>query len=109
MRHKPYDYNEERACDYIQQLTKGVVGCGDDPVGFLIASHAAIVEDRDALRLYNLELQSPLVLDNTLSDKYKEENQRLRRCLGFFASVIKSGETWTETCQREYDAALGVR
>src|SRR4051794_33592388 len=33
-------------------------------------------------------------------------NQRLRRCLGFFASVIKSGEPWTETCQREYDEAL---
>lgn len=27
------------------------------------------------------------------------------RCLGFFASVIKSGEPWTETCQRDYDAA----
>ena len=27
-------------------------------------------------------------------------------CLGFFASVIKSGEPWTETCQRMYDAAL---
>lgn len=32
---------------------------------------------------------------------------RLKRCLGFFASVIKSGEPWTETCEREYRAALG--
>lgn len=30
------------------------------------------------------------------------------RCLGFFASVIKSGEPWTETCQREYDAAISA-
>lgn len=30
----------------------------------------------------------------------------LRRCLGFFASVIKSGEPWTETCEREYREAL---
>jgi hypothetical protein len=29
----------------------------------------------------------------------------LGRVLGFFASVIKSGEPWSETCQREYDAA----
>lgn len=27
-------------------------------------------------------------------------------CLAFFASVIKSGEPWTATCQREYDAAM---
>ena len=32
----------------------------------------------------------------------------LRRCLGFFASVIKSGEPWTETCEREYRAALAA-
>lgn len=30
----------------------------------------------------------------------------LATCLGFFASVIKSGEPWTETCEREYRAAL---
>ena len=28
------------------------------------------------------------------------------QALAFFASVIKSGEPWTETCQRTYDAAL---
>ena len=33
------------------------------------------------------------------------ENQKLRKTLGFFASVIKSGEPWTETCEREYQAA----
>lgn len=32
--------------------------------------------------------------------------QRLERCLGFFASVIKSGEPWTATCEAEYRAAL---
>ena len=29
----------------------------------------------------------------------------LARTLGFFASAIKSGEPWTETCQKEYEAA----
>lgn len=34
------------------------------------------------------------------------ERDAARRCLGFFASVIKSGETWTATCEAEYRAAL---
>ena len=34
------------------------------------------------------------------------QNNRLRRCLGFFASVIKSGESWSDTCQSEYDEAI---
>ncbi len=31
---------------------------------------------------------------------------QLERCIGFFASVIKSGEPWTATCQREYEAVF---
>lgn len=38
-------------------------------------------------------------------DNLIRERDRLARCLGFFASVIKSGEPWTEDCQREYDLA----
>jgi len=30
----------------------------------------------------------------------------LERCLAFFASVIKSGEPWTETCEAEYRKAV---
>lgn len=33
------------------------------------------------------------------------ENAKKSRCLGFFASVIKSGETWTRFCQHEYNEA----
>lgn len=40
------------------------------------------------------------------SDARDGEIARLRRCLGFFASVIKSGESWSATCQSEYDAAM---
>ena len=36
-----------------------------------------------------------------------KEITKLQRCLGFFASVIKSGEPWTNSCQREYDLAMG--
>lgn len=35
------------------------------------------------------------------------ENARLRTCLGFFASVIKCGEPWTDTCEAEYRKAKG--
>lgn len=41
---KPYTYEEARIAKYLFQLTG--IGAGDDPVGFLIASHAALVEDR---------------------------------------------------------------
>lgn len=30
----------------------------------------------------------------------------LQRCLAFFASVIKSGESWTSTCQQKFDEAM---
>lgn len=39
-------------------------------------------------------------------EQWKNWIARLRQCLGFFASVIKSGESWTETCEKEYRAAL---
>ena len=41
----PYDRQERRVCDYLQSLMKGIVGCGDDPIGFLIASHMAVVRE----------------------------------------------------------------
>jgi hypothetical protein len=28
------------------------------------------------------------------------------KCLGFFASVIKSGENWTDTCETEFYNAM---
>jgi hypothetical protein len=31
---------------------------------------------------------------------------KLIHCLAFFASVIKCGEPWTDTCQHEYEEAL---
>ena len=34
------------------------------------------------------------------------ENARLRTSLGFFMSVIKSGEPWTETCEEMRRKAL---
>lgn len=35
----PYTEHERRVCDYILQISGDSVGCGSDPIGFLIASH----------------------------------------------------------------------
>ena len=40
----PYSLEEGRVCDYLQKLAPDI-GCGDDPIGFLIANHAAISID----------------------------------------------------------------
>ncbi len=41
-------------------------------------------------------------------EQLHDEWAKLRRCLGFFASVIKSGESWTATCEREYRDARNM-
>jgi hypothetical protein len=38
--------------------------------------------------------------------KWQKERAKLREALGFAASVIKSGEPWTETCERVIGGAL---
>ncbi len=38
-----YDHQEQRVCDYLQTLMPDI-GCGDDPIGFLIASHAMLTQ-----------------------------------------------------------------
>lgn len=55
-------------------------------------------------------------VDLVLASDYRElevkcaalaaENSSKSRCLGFFASVIKSGEKWTSVCEHEYSKAL---
>lgn len=37
-----YSPEAERACAYLQEVTGGEIGCGEDPVGFLIASHRSL-------------------------------------------------------------------
>ncbi len=38
-----------------------------------------------------------------------DERDVLRGALTFFASVIKSGEPWTETCEKTFRAALAPK
>jgi hypothetical protein len=39
----PYTPDEQRVSDYIQEITEGMIGSGDDPIGFLIASHRVLM------------------------------------------------------------------
>jgi|SRR5580693_1235653 hypothetical protein len=47
-----------------------------------------------------------LIMDVDLTTRLQNQNALLRHCLGFFASVIKSGEPWTDVCEKEYRAAM---
>ena len=38
----PYTPDEQRVVDYLLEATGGIVRAGDDPIGFLIASHRAL-------------------------------------------------------------------
>jgi len=40
------------------------------------------------------------------NEKLKVKLTELKECVSFFASVIKAGEPWTETCQTRHDEAL---
>lgn len=39
----PYTEDERRVCDYLQEIIPDV-GCGADPIGFLISSHRMMRE-----------------------------------------------------------------
>lgn len=40
---RPYSPDERRVADYLQQIMPDI-GTGDDPVGFLISSHTALMD-----------------------------------------------------------------
>lgn len=42
----PYTAHEKRVCEYLLEITNNQIGCGSDPIGFLIASHGAINRTR---------------------------------------------------------------
>jgi hypothetical protein len=75
----PYSADEERVAAWMRARAPDI-GTGDDPIGFLLASYEYTWLQRDAARTG----------------------------LRFFASVIKSGEAWTETCETEYRKATDL-
>ena len=76
-----------------------------DPTANEALRHSGIAKAMDILIDLLREVRDK---DGRIAD-LERQLAEARRCLGFFASVIKSGEPWTNTCQREYDKALGLR
>ena len=56
----------------------------------------------DALRAY-AKMAAP-----ASGERDADALSAVHRTLAFFRSVIQSGESWSEACQREYDMAMGV-
>jgi hypothetical protein len=48
-RTRPYTPEEARVCDYLQRITNNQIGCGEDPIGFLISSHQVLSDERKTL------------------------------------------------------------
>jgi hypothetical protein len=63
----PYDLQERRVCDYLQNITGGTIGCGDDPVGWLLASYACVIQERNDLRA-EIERLRQICRDNGVSE-----------------------------------------
>lgn len=62
----PYSPEEQRVADYIAELTNNQIGAGDDPIGFLIASHGmrgAQIKELMA-RIQELEAQNKTRIDS---------------------------------------------
>lgn len=54
----------------------------------------------------NAELAVQLANAERKCRELAAESSNKSRCLGFFASVIKSGEEWTSVCEHEYSEAF---
>lgn len=42
---KPYTTDEQRVCEFLTRLSPDI-GCGDDPIGFLMASYEWLLAER---------------------------------------------------------------
>jgi hypothetical protein len=45
----PYTPDERRVCEFLQTLAPDI-GCGDDPIGFLLACYRMLADERRTLR-----------------------------------------------------------
>lgn len=63
-------------------------------------------EDYSALEQKLTDMSVQLANAESKCRELAAESSNKSRCLGFFASVIKSGEEWTSVCEREYSEAF---
>lgn len=76
----PYDAQERRVCAYLQTIVPDT-GCGNDPIGFLIASHGALwmgLKELMELRR-RLELADKAIIDAINDERhFPQERMGLR-------------------------------
>lgn len=86
------------AMPYVANLIESEINIRNDEIAALKETNAAtlraLVACREVAHGYAEK-----------ADRLDDEIAALKSCLAFFASVIKSGEPWTETCQKQYDEA----
>ena len=68
---------------------------------------ADVADELERYKAKLSEMEAEIARLNKLR-KDSEKIARLEKCLIFFASVIKSGESWSETCEQEYRSAFGI-
>jgi hypothetical protein len=66
----PYSPKEAEAAEYLSELTG--IGGGDDPVGFLIASHRELVRQRAVLRAKYPEILNEIEFES--DERLGDEN-----------------------------------
>lgn len=79
-RETPYDAHEQRVCDYLQKIVPDI-GCGNDPIGFLLASHGALSRDLQDLR-------QQLIAKETDRMALLRDMQRIAKAQGENAQII---------------------
>jgi hypothetical protein len=87
----PLDERIEKLAD-AAELTSNILSLGARDIRQMLAELKVATE--------NHEMQ----MRNTMA--FKSELDRARECLKFFASVIKSGEPWTDTCEVVFRKAM---
>lgn len=85
--------------DELASQCKDAIGIGLDNLQYLTGRQPPIVID-------HLAIKTLLDERDVRANKLEAENERLKKGLGFFRSVIQSGEPWTHTCQAMYDILL---
>lgn len=60
MRKKPYTRDEKRVAQFLSNLG---VGGGDDPIGFILLSHATLAAERDQWKKRAMEYAAQLTHD----------------------------------------------
>ena len=71
----PYSDDEKRIVNWIMQKTKGNVGGGDDPIGFIMASHDMINAERIQLREAVVDLRE-MISDTMRNEQREADNDK---------------------------------